>query len=382
MKILVFESYTWYIYINEMEKVCVFCGQKPQSKTLEHVLPQWLIELTGDPKRKADFGYSKSTKGQHVRRIFVFDAFKFPSCRECNQRFANLEAGAKVIVGKMMSEVALSESELSILLDWFDKVRLGLWLGYLYLDKNPLGVSPHFHVQHRTRYYDRMLAIFKGDGNMKGLNVMGCDTPAFAQIPSCFSLRIDNVWFLNMSFQFLLARRMGLPFASESYLGEGKRFHCSLAKGRNRIMRPVLKKAISIEGTELYQPIFAGIMAAEGYDKLKKLYDTEYVRDTCISWEEGIGRIYIKNGSEVAPYSASPSMEWVPGKTHDFSKLSFDVQWITLEWQLYIMKNLLPSLKLLGEERKREAIKLVNLGKYWNMELVEHLDKVKRYRLS
>lgn len=362
-----------------MEKVCIFCGEHPEGKTLEHVLPRWLIQLTGNPKRPADFGYSESTEVQHVKRIFAFDAFKFPSCKECNQEFANLEAAAKVIVEKMMLEVALSESELSILVDWLDKVRIGLWLGYLYLDKNPLGICPHFYVQHRIRCHDRMLAIFKGDGNIEGLNIVGCDTPGFAQIPSCFSLRINNLWFLNMSYQFLLARRMGFPFPRESYMTEGERFGCSLAEGRNRIMRPVLKKAIRIEGTELYQPIFAGIIATEGYEKLKKLYETEYVRDSCISWEEGIGRIYIKRGSEVAAYDASSSMEWLPRKTHDFYELSFAMQSLTLEWQLHIMNNLLPSVKLLPDERKRGVKKLINLGRYWNMKLMEHLDKVKKY---
>jgi hypothetical protein len=34
-----------------MDKFCVFCGKKPQSKNREHIIPQWLIALTGDPNR-------------------------------------------------------------------------------------------------------------------------------------------------------------------------------------------------------------------------------------------------------------------------------------------------------------------------------------------
>jgi hypothetical protein len=30
-----------------MAEVCVFCGERPQSKTKEHVIPKWLIEMTG-----------------------------------------------------------------------------------------------------------------------------------------------------------------------------------------------------------------------------------------------------------------------------------------------------------------------------------------------
>jgi hypothetical protein len=362
-----------------MEKVCIFCGGQLGSKTLEHVLPQWLIELTGNPKRMAEFGYKKSEKGQFVKRRFAFNAFKFPSCKECNQKFANLEAGVNVVVQKMMLEDSLSESELSTLLDWFDKVRIGLWLGFLYLDKNPLAISPHFHVQHRIRQHDRMLAIFKAAGNIKGLSFAGCDTPAFAQTPSCFSLRINSLWFFNVSYPNLLARRMGFPFPMETYMMEDGRLDCSFAKGRNRMMRPVLRKPIGIKGTELYQPIFFGNIVDADSEKVKRLYDTKYVRDNCISWEEGIGRIYRKRDSEVAACNTSPSMEWLPEGTHDFKELQFEMQLLTFEWQLYIIKNMKPSVKFLSGETKRQTIKLFNLGEYYNRKMVEILNKVKRY---
>lgn len=201
-----------------MERICIFCGGELEGKTLEHVIPKWLIRLTGNPSRMVYFGYDKDfEKEQFVRRKFAFDAFKFPSCKRCNREFASLEASAKAIVQKMISQESLSESELSTLLDWFDKVRIGLWLGFLYLDKNQLGISPHFHVQHRIRQHDRMLAIFKADGDTEGLNFAGCDTFAFGQSPSCFSLRISGLCFLNMSYPYLLARRMGFLFPVKSY---------------------------------------------------------------------------------------------------------------------------------------------------------------------
>jgi hypothetical protein len=323
------------------------------------------------------FGYRKLGKGKFAERRFAFDAFKFPSCKECNQRFANLETSVKVIVQKMILEESLSESELSTLLDWFDKVRIGLWLGFLYLDKNPLGISPHFHVQHRIRQHDRVLAIFKADRNMRGLHFNGCDTFAFAQTPSCFSLWINSLCFLNMSYPNLLARRMGFPFPMETYMMEDGRLYAPFNKGQNRIMRPVLKKPISIKGTELYQPIFSGNLAGGDSEAVQKLYDTKYVRDNCISWEEGIGQIYVKRDSEVAAYNTFPSVEWLPESTHDFEELLFDMQLLTLEWQLYII-NLGASMKLLTGERKRQTIRLTNLSRYQNRTLVEVLNKRKR----
>jgi len=361
-----------------MEKVCIFCGGQVKRKAPEHVLPQWLIELTGNPKRTVEFGYKSLGEEQFAKRRFSLNAFRFPSCEKCNQKSAVLEAAVKVIVHKMMLEDCLSESELSKLLDWFDKVRIGLWLGYLYLDGNPLGISPGFYIQHRIRQHDRMLAIFRADGNMKGLTFVGCNTPAFAQAPSCFSLCINSLLFFNMSCPNLLARRMGFPFPVESYMTEDGSLYCYFGEGRNRIMRPVLKKAISIKGTELYQPIFIGNVAREDKAKVKRLYDTKYVRDNCISWEQGIGRIYIKRDSKVIACNTSPSMEWLPTRAHKPDELFFDIQALTLEWQLYIINNLAPSVKYLPGERKRQTVKLINLGKYYNREMVEHLNKVKR----
>ena len=36
----------------------IFCGKKPESKNLEHVLPLWLIEQTGNPNRNVTFGHN------------------------------------------------------------------------------------------------------------------------------------------------------------------------------------------------------------------------------------------------------------------------------------------------------------------------------------
>jgi len=41
-------------------KYCVFCGKPPSDKNKEHVLPHWLIKMTGDPNRVVNLGFSKS----------------------------------------------------------------------------------------------------------------------------------------------------------------------------------------------------------------------------------------------------------------------------------------------------------------------------------
>ncbi|MFC1943238.1 hypothetical protein ACFLWO_01490 [Chloroflexota bacterium] len=357
-----------------MERVCVFCGERPESKTSEHVLPQWLIKLTGDPKRIAKFGWEFLGEGKFVERHYSFDAFKFPACESCNQHFASLEETIKSITQKIMSEECLSELEISYLLDWFDKIRIGMWLGYRYLDKNMITVSPHFFIANRVGQHDRMLAIFKADGNSQGLNFVGCDTPSFAFTPSCFSLRINNFCFLNMSYPYLFCRRIGFPYPDKLFLMEDDRLLCSFTKGRNYIMLPVLKRAIRLKGTELYQPIFSGTLSSEVKPEVSRLYDIKYVRDNCTRWEEGIGKIFMNRGSKLNVYPNIPSKEWIPEKCYPFEGLLFEMQIMALEWQLYI-DSLQPSLEGISKEKRKSIAKNRIIGSKYNNEIIKLLRK-------
>jgi hypothetical protein len=71
-----------------MEEFCVFCGQFAESKSKEHVLPQWLIKMTGEPKRIATLGVDFA-KQPFAPRQFSFDTLTFPACSECNNGFSH-----------------------------------------------------------------------------------------------------------------------------------------------------------------------------------------------------------------------------------------------------------------------------------------------------
>lgn len=352
--------------------MCVFCGKRPESKTLEHVLPRWLIELTGDPKRKAGFGYEHTGGGPISRRDYSFDAFKFPACRSCNHNYASLEEKTKAIAQKIIHEECLSELELNNLFDWFDKIRIGLWLAHRYLDKDWLGINPHFYIANRIGQHDRTLIIFKADGSRKGLNYSGCDTPSFAYTPSCFSLSINNFCFLNMSYPNLLCRRLGFPYPVETFATEGKRISCIFTKGRNRIMLPVLKKTISRKGTELYQPIFCSNINSVDKTVASALYDTKYVQDNCISWEKGIGKVFINRGSKLNVYSSQPSKEWIPKRSYPLVDLLFEIRIMALDWQLYV-DSLQPSLKLISKEKRKAIVQNRNFSRHQNKQAIQIL---------
>jgi hypothetical protein len=141
-----------------MDKFCIFCGGKPDDKTLEHVIPLWLIEHTGDPNRKVNIG-------ANWRKFKILecplDQFVFPACAKCNSIYSTLETVAKNVVLSMLAQDPLSAEAMHVLLVWLDKIRIGLWLAYLQLGGNVHGVRPRFHISQRVDANDRMVLMYK-----------------------------------------------------------------------------------------------------------------------------------------------------------------------------------------------------------------------------
>src|SRR5437764_13151885 len=100
-----------------MDRFCVFCGKLPQDKNKEHVLPNWLIALTGDPNRVATFGVDFHREPFGLRK-FSFDSLAFPACSACNTRFGKLEDAIKPIFTRLLSTEPLASHDLILLLDW------------------------------------------------------------------------------------------------------------------------------------------------------------------------------------------------------------------------------------------------------------------------
>lgn len=156
--------------------------------------------------------------GQHANpahpkfgSVRAFDAysFKFPSCRTCNEKYSAFEGRAKEIVMKILiPDATVSFAEYDHLLDWFDKIRIGLWLAYAYLD---VGRLPHLFIDHRIGKKDRVLGIIMTDKPFSGFNYSSAQSPVFRHFPCCFFLRIAHVIFVNASYDFLVAKRVGFP---------------------------------------------------------------------------------------------------------------------------------------------------------------------------
>ena len=317
-----------------MQKVCVFCGKKPVEKSKEHVLPQWLIEMTGDSKRilKLPLIYSKAKKAEVE---MSFDSFHFPACSHCNSLFSQLEGSAKRVVESMLQRRPLTAAGINVLLEWLDKVRIGLWLGFLYLEENPFDIAPTFHISGRLSLKDRMVAIYHTEDHRPGLQFLGVNLPAFHHGPCCFTLVVHNFYLFNVSDDFLFSRRLGLPYPADAVLVESGLMGCNMVSGRERAMLPLLGTPLREGGVEIYQPIVKGQLQTE----IRHLYDTDYVRRLIPDSDTGVGKPMIAADGVLVEYPSVPSSAWIPSGSSSRTELEWACGKQTLEIQCAILER-------------------------------------------
>jgi hypothetical protein len=233
------------------DRHCIFCGKAPEAKNLEHPLPRWLLALTGDPNRVVRHGLNWKT-GEVIE--FAFDSLRFPSCRACNSDYAPLEEATKPIIKALIRKEAVSPRDYVVLLDWLDKVRIGLWLGYRYL----MGAltPPSFTINTRVGMKDRMVAVYTIGDHQQGLNVWGAETPLFHIKPSVFALRIENTLLLNCSWDWMCSSRCGYPYPRDvRHSVERTGFLVATSyKARKRITHPIMPGLMKSCAT-VFQPI-------------------------------------------------------------------------------------------------------------------------------
>lgn len=280
-----------------MGKKCIFCGKTMEEKSKEHIIPQWLIKMTGDKNRIATFGldYSKIFNDEVPKediksRKYSFLNFTFPACKWCNENYGStLEAEMLNILTKVINGRKVNHNDIVHMLDWFDKVRIGLWLGYLYYNEQLEDIELKFHINDRMALKDRALYIYKCEEEIEGINFVGPGGPLFSMIPSCFLMRINNYFFLNISTDFLLLEDLGFPYPEIITIDENGHMYDKIVDGKKEINQDILSK-LKIKNTSkaIFQPIF------KQYREICELDDT-YVHNNSIAQSEGNGCIYIKD---------------------------------------------------------------------------------------
>lgn len=235
-----------------MRKFCIFCGDKPEDKNKEHIIPQWLIKYTGDPKRITLIG---KKNGKEIKYSWL--NFVFPACEKCNSDFGKIEAKIQAILIKIDNEKSVTHNEINLFLDWLDKIRIGMWLGHAMLkNKN---FEPNFFINNRVASKDRLCLIYKLNDLEQGIGIIGTDTPVFEHTPSCFSIIINNMIFFNYSKEFLLSKNLGFPYPETySYNSDSQININKFVSGEYKIKFPIIEGKIIKPTVKLYQSIISG----------------------------------------------------------------------------------------------------------------------------
>jgi hypothetical protein len=166
--------------------------------------------MTGDPQRVVTLGQNFAKNKEPIQ--YSWSNFVAPACSGCNNEYAGLEARVKGSIAALQRREALRVSAYIELLDWLDKVRVGVWLTRHMVEKHPIKITPNFHISARVAQKDRMLALYVFDSENKGINLFGSDSLIFGGMPSCLGLRINDILLLNVSSDFFCSKGCGLPF--------------------------------------------------------------------------------------------------------------------------------------------------------------------------
>lgn len=174
----------------------------------------WMLRATGDPNRRIRIEIDPIT-GQDVIR--PASTFHFPACSSCNQSYGKkLESHAKKAMEALFAGKSLQVSQCYWLLDWLDKVRIGLWLAYNTLHKEFF--QPKFRIDQRLGKKDRIAIIsVDPDDESKGFGFGGLDNNIFRTSQAGMYLRINNVRILSISFENFISRFAGMPYSKEVF---------------------------------------------------------------------------------------------------------------------------------------------------------------------
>ncbi|MCX5867787.1 MAG: hypothetical protein NT009_10010 [Proteobacteria bacterium] len=343
-----------------MIKHCVFCGKKIHSKerNLEHVIPYWLLELTGDPNRVVYLGYNWNSR---KKITFAFDQLVFPSCLDCNSNYSSKEGITKGIILNILNEGNVSCESFDKLLGWFDKVRVGLWLGYRYLYNNYFDFTPHYYISDRIGLSDRMLLIYKTNSNKKGIQLFGVDSPFFSYNPSCFGLVINKYYFLNVSTHYLFSRRLGLPFPQKIILNDKCQLGIDkISAGMGRVLLPLIKMSYDRRCAEIYQPIYLKELLN---DDENNVFKSDYCKKYFNYFKNNKGNILLLINGKITNYSDIKENCWIPDfeiSRHELSKILYNQ---ILLIHLYLLK-LCPKYegdnKMFSAIQKRQTSFILN----------------------
>lgn len=295
-----------------LKKFCVFCGNTPENKNKEHVLPQWLSKYTGRYHSICEMGDITNAK-------IPFCALTFPACTKCNEEFGRMEAAVKPILMDLVESKPLNASQISLLLDWFDKIRVGLWLSELTLAKQVDKIEPKFHIADRVGIKDRVLIIERIKDAGQGLSFIGTDAPLFYEMPSAFALVVNDFVFINASEIGLVSNRLGFPQVGKMKMTQNRYQQImELSSGRNKTAHPVVSDIqASPNRTIVYQPMYRWYPAFAETPQ----FQVPYVLNHSLDYANGVGGIFYQRGDNQIKYLSGDGSVSLAPRPQDMSRM-------------------------------------------------------------
>ena len=291
---------------------------------MEHVISQWLSKLA---QRYHDVCYQGVVDAK-----IPFCNLKFPACTECNSEFSKLESAAKHALVSVMESKPITGNQARILLDWFDKIRVGIWLSELILSKQLDEITPNFYIADRMGMKDRMLVIEQIGDKSTGLAYSGTGTRFFHDTPSAFQLIVNNWVFTNASEYGLVSGKLGFPYPQKMPLfGKKQPIEIDILKGRGKTASPVIPtQSPTPFKTLIYQPMFRDFVNEQVE---KNPYHCDYVRNHSYDFANGVGGIFMqKNNNKMIYLGADESANLAP-KPQPVQNLPNIVK------QVYVLQN-------------------------------------------
>lgn len=335
-----------------MKKVCVFCGNPPVEKNKEHIIPKWLMKITNMENKSVSVGTDWRT-GKEL--IFNFSSFTFPACTECNTSFSKTESLVKPIVEKILIDGYIETEELILLLDWFDKVRISLWLGIQYLSNGVFNLEPKFYINNRVGLKDRFLSITNTNDHSKTLKWTGANTMCFIYSPTCFTLKINHIIFVNCSSDFLVSEQLGFPYALFVRPNPSSDLiDFNIIDGKENLENQIFKTVLYAPNTSISQVVYS--VAKEGNSRY---YETDYVKNNSYNYDRGQGKLFVSHDGLCYPMELGEEISF---KNEENRPKIYRFNKPTLELQIELLKKPRYNLEFLNDTQKRqhfEAIKLI-----------------------
>lgn len=341
------------------DKTCVFCGQPPQDKSKEHVIPRWLLRLTGNEKRTAFFGV-RFTGGPDVlaAQRHDFASYTVPACSACNNHYARLEEASKLAVEGIIAQKPITSLEVEALFDWLDKVRVGLWLAGRLRGTNLFrATTPNFHISDRIGSADRWarLTLLPKDVG-EGLTYAGVGTPLFGSMPSAFSIRINNLLIQNASSPRIVSRWLGLPYPSINRVRtpDGPLYRTEMEFGKNRLLSGFMEYGKPMRGVEIVQPAYPFKL-----ESCERLFRSPYVQDFFYDLPNLRAKPLIVDSREVRAFDKLGEIEYAKMQEEPRPEIPDLLSSSTLHLQNFVSQHGLLGKPVMSKAEYAHAVRLM-----------------------